>query len=83
LTQILLSVISALETAMVKGPATEMEIGVAHRPDPESQLNAVRVGIGAALRLDFSDALGEPLPEEMAELLRQLDQPPEHSRRDC
>jgi hypothetical protein len=48
-----------------------MGVEVAHRPDPDSQLNAVRTGVGAALQLDFGDVLREPLPEEMAKLLRQ------------
>jgi hypothetical protein len=60
-----------------------MGVGVARRPDPNSQLNVVRTGIGAALQLDFADILRKPLTEEMAELLRQLDQPPEGSHRDC
>jgi hypothetical protein len=33
--------------------------------------------------LDFADILRKPLTEEMAELLRQFDQPPEGSHRDC
>jgi hypothetical protein len=42
-----------------------------------ADLKAVRTGIGAALRTLHSDVLHEPLPDRIAELLRQLDQPPE------
>ena len=51
---------------------TEMVVGMAHRADA-SNLRAVRSGLGAALRTNCSDVLREPIPEEMAELLRQLD----------
>jgi hypothetical protein len=60
-----------------------MGVGVAHRPDPSSQLDAVRTGIGTVLRLNLADLLREPLPEEMAKLLRQLGQPPEDNHGDC
>ena len=40
-------------------------------------LKAVLTAIGAELRQLHSDVLHEPLPDRIAELLRQLDQPPE------
>jgi hypothetical protein len=60
----------------------KMGIDVARRPDPNSQIDAVQIGIGAALRSVFAAILREPLPEEMAKLLRQLDDAPEGSHRD-
>jgi hypothetical protein len=50
---------------------------MARRPNTRFAFEAVRTAIGAELRRLFSNALREPIPEEMAELLRQLDQPPE------
>ena len=44
------------------------------RPSAESDLKAVRAGIGAAIRTIHSDVLGEEIPDRIAELLRQLDQ---------
>jgi hypothetical protein len=41
------------------------------------ELKAVRVGIGAGLRALHSDVLCEEVPDRIAELLSQLDQPPE------
>ena len=58
-------------------------VGVPNRPDLNAQLDAVRTGIAAALRLNLAGILREPLPVEMAELLRQLDQPQEGSHGDC
>ncbi len=52
-------------------------MGVPPRPDAELKMAAVRTGIGAALRAGYSDALREPLTEEIVELLKRLDQPPE------
>ena len=43
-------------------------------------VKAVLTAIGAELRRIHSDVLREPIPDRMAELLRQLDQPPEGSR---
>jgi hypothetical protein len=45
------------------------------RPNASAALKAVRTGIGTALRTLLSDVLNEPIPDEMAELLKQLDQP--------
>jgi hypothetical protein len=39
-----------------------------------SHFDAVRAGIGTALRSLYSNVLNEPLPERIAELLRQLDE---------
>jgi hypothetical protein len=44
------------------------------RPRPRSHFDAVRAGIGSALRSLHSDVLREPLPDKIAELLRQLDE---------
>jgi hypothetical protein len=43
-------------------------------------LKAVLTAIGAELRRLHSDVLSEPIPERMAELLRQLDQPTQSSQ---
>ena len=40
-------------------------------------MKAVLTAIGAELRRLHSDVLREPIPDRMAELLRQLNQPPE------
>jgi Anti-sigma factor NepR len=40
-------------------------------------LAAVRTSIVAELKRLHSELLREPIPDEMAELLRKLDQPPE------
>jgi Anti-sigma factor NepR len=45
-----------------------------HRPRAKSHFDAVRAGIGTALRSLYSNVLNEPLPERIAELLRQLDE---------
>jgi hypothetical protein len=44
---------------------------------PDAPFDFVRAGIGSALRTLHSDVLSEAIPGEMAELLRQLDRPPE------
>jgi hypothetical protein len=44
------------------------------RPDAGPELEAMRAGIGAALRTLHSDVLREQVPESIAELLRRLDQ---------
>jgi len=44
------------------------------RPRAGSDFEAVRAAIGTVLRSLHSDVLLEPLPDRMAELLRQLDQ---------
>ena len=47
------------------------------RLDAGFDLKAVRTGIGAALRTLHCDVLREEVPDRIAELLRQLDQPTE------
>jgi Anti-sigma factor NepR len=44
------------------------------RPIAGSDFDAVRTAIGTALRSLHSNVLLEPLPDRIAELLRQLDQ---------
>jgi Anti-sigma factor NepR len=44
------------------------------RPRAMSHFDAVCAGIGTALRSLYSNVLNEPLPERIAELLRQLDE---------
>jgi hypothetical protein len=45
------------------------------RPDASVDLGAVRAGIGTALRIAHSSVLREEVPDRIAELLKQLDQP--------
>jgi hypothetical protein len=51
-----------------------MLVGMGRRPKPRSQFDSVRAGIGIALRSLHSEVLREPVPDRIAELLRQLDQ---------
>jgi hypothetical protein len=44
------------------------------QPNAGFDLNALRTGIGAALRTLHSDVPCEEVPDRMAELLKQLDQ---------
>jgi hypothetical protein len=44
------------------------------RPRATSHFDAVRASIGIALRSLYSDVLNEPLPDKIADLLRQLDE---------
>ena len=48
-----------------------------HGTRPNADLKVVRPSIGAELRTLHSDVLREDVPDKMAELLRQLDQPME------
>jgi Anti-sigma factor NepR len=48
---------------------------MARRPDNHFALEAVRTAIGAELKKIHSGVLREPIPVEIAELLRQLDEP--------
>jgi hypothetical protein len=50
---------------------------MARRPNTRLASEAVRTAVGAELKRLFSNVLREPIPEEMAVLLKQLDQPPE------
>jgi Anti-sigma factor NepR len=66
----------AKELLRSRNPRSEMElVGMARRPDAGSKWNAVLNAIGEALRSQLSGVLREPIPDRMAELLRQLDQP--------
>jgi hypothetical protein len=51
-----------------------MLVGMQRRPRARSHFDSVRTGIGSALRSLHSDMLREPLPDRIAELLRQLDE---------
>jgi Anti-sigma factor NepR len=44
---------------------------------PEDPFHFVRAGIGSGLRGFFADVLTVAIPDEMVELLRQLDRPPQ------
>ena len=56
-------------------PASGMTlVGMGRRPKAGLRFEAVRTAIGTALRSLHSDVLHEPLPDRIAELLRQLDQ---------
>jgi hypothetical protein len=48
-------------------------VGMGRQPRARSHFDSVRAGIGSALQSLHSDVLREPLPERIAELLRQLD----------
>jgi hypothetical protein len=50
-----------------------MLVGMARRHSVGSDFEAVRTAIGTALRSFYSNVLHEPLPDRIAELLRQLD----------
>jgi hypothetical protein len=53
---------------------------MARRPNVHTASEAIRAAIGAELKRLFSDVLREPVPEEMARLLRQLDWTPEEGQ---
>jgi hypothetical protein len=56
-------------------PASGMTlVGMGRRPRAGSDFEAVRTAIGTALRSLHSNVLHEPLPDRIAELLRQLDE---------
>jgi hypothetical protein len=56
-------------------PANGMTlVGMVRRPRARSHFDSVRAGIGIAIRSLHSDVLREPLPDRIAELLRQLDE---------
>jgi len=50
-------------------------VGMGRRPRTGLDFEVVRTAIGAALRTHYSEILREPIPDRMAELLKQLDQP--------
>ena len=49
---------------------------MARRHNTRSPFETVRTAIGAELKRLYSDVLHEPIPNGMAELLKQLDRPP-------
>ena len=49
-------------------------VGEGRRPPVGIDFEAVRIAVGAALRRLYSDVLREPIPDRIAELLRQLDE---------
>jgi hypothetical protein len=49
-------------------------VGMGRRPRASSHIDSVRAGVGSALRSLHSDLLREPLPDRIAELLKQLDE---------
>ena len=56
-------------------PASGMTlVGMGRRPRARSQFDSARAGIGIALRSLHCEVLREPLPDRIAELLRQLDE---------
>ena len=56
-------------------PASGMTlVGMGRRPRAGRDFEAVRTAIGMALRPLHSEVLHEPLPDRIAELIRQLDQ---------
>jgi hypothetical protein len=56
-------------------PASGMTlVGMGRRPRAVSDFEAVSTAIGTALRSLHSNVLNEPLPDRIAELLRQLDE---------
>jgi hypothetical protein len=59
----------------IRIPANGMtSVGMGRPPRPRSHFDSVRAGIGNALRSLHSGVLREPLPDRIAELLRQLDE---------
>jgi hypothetical protein len=50
-------------------------VPMTRRPDASADLKAICAGIGVELRALLSDVLREPIPDGMAELLGQFDQP--------
>jgi hypothetical protein len=61
----------------VGNPANETTLVGMERDLAPADLKAVRTGISTALRTLHSDVLREEVPDKIAELLRQLDQPTE------
>jgi hypothetical protein len=50
------------------------------RGNTRSAFRAVRAAIGAELKKFYFDVLQEPIPDRMAELVKQLDRPPENGQ---
>jgi hypothetical protein len=61
----------------VKLHSVEIHDVYPHGTRANADLKTVRTGIGAELRTLHSDVLHEEVPDRMAELLKQLDQPTE------
>lgn len=55
-------------------------VTMARGPQGRLAFEAVRIAIGAELMRLYSNVLREPIPDRMAELLRQLDKPPEEGQ---
>jgi hypothetical protein len=49
---------------------------MARRPNARLAFKAVRIAVSTELKRLFSNVSREPIPDRMAELLRQLDQTP-------
>jgi Anti-sigma factor NepR len=63
-----------IDSKKVRNPTNEMALVAMKRGLSQADLSAVRRGTGAALRMLYSDVLGEEIPDRIAELLLQLDQ---------
>jgi hypothetical protein len=63
-----------IDSKRVRNPANEMALVGMKRALSQADLSAVRKGTGAALRTLFSGVLREEIPDQIAELLSQLDQ---------
>jgi hypothetical protein len=50
-------------------------VAMARRPNRSLAFQAIRTAIAAELKRLYFNLLGEPIPDRMAELLKQLDQP--------
>jgi hypothetical protein len=59
-----------------RNAANEMALAGVARDLAPTDLKAVPTGIGAELRTLHSEVLREEIPDDIAELLRQLDQQP-------
>jgi hypothetical protein len=57
--------------------AGQVDRAMARRPRASLAFEGVRAAIAAELKRLYSNVLHEPITDRMAELLRQLDQPPE------
>jgi hypothetical protein len=64
----------SIDSKRVRKPANELALVGMKRGLSQADLSAVRRGTGAALRTLYSDVLGEEIPDQIAELLSQLDQ---------
>jgi hypothetical protein len=60
----------------IRREAGQVDRAMARRPRSRLAFEVVRTAIAAELNALYSDVLHEPIPERMADLLRQLDQLP-------